>query len=148
MSAADLFETAGNFAVGKTLKIGNTWQDVRGFSKNGDIVSIAYGTGPDFVSYTTNDTALLKQFETARNNPAAAVPGMKVIDPNTNLSVDVTFATVLRDKGLVDRKTLEIDLSDKIKSLPGIRKAFNITEKAAGELWDSYFKSKFTTATP
>ena len=148
MSAADLFETAGNFAVGKTLKIGNTWQDVRGFSKNGNIVSIAYGTGPDFVSYTTNDTALLKQFETARNNPAAAVPGMKVIDPNTNLSVDVTFATVLRDKGLVDRKTLEIDLSDKIKSLPGIRKAFNITEKAAGELWDSYFKSKFTTATP
>jgi len=148
MSAADLFETAGNFAVGKSLKIGNTWQDVRGFSKDGDIVSIAYGTGPDFVSYTTNDTALLKQFETARNNPAAAVPGMKVMDPNTGVEVDVTFATALKDKELVDRKTLEIDLSDKIKSLPGIRKAFNITEKAAGELWDSYFKPKFAPATP
>ena len=148
MSAADLFETAGNFAVGKSLKIGNTWQDVRGFSKNGDIVSIAYGTGPDFVSYTTNDTALLKQFETARNNPAAAVPGMKVMDPNTGVEVDVTFATALKDKELVDRKTLEIDLSDKIKSLPGIRKAFNITEKAAGELWDSYFKPKFAPTTP
>jgi hypothetical protein len=73
---------------------------------------------------------------------------MSVIDPNTNLSVDVTFGTELRNRGLVDRKTLEIDLSDKIKSLPGIRKAFNITEKAAGELWDSYFKSKFATTTP
>ena len=148
MSAADLFETAGNFAVGKSLKIGNTWQDVRGFSKNGDIVSIAYGTGPDFVSYTTNDTALLKQFETARNNPAAAVPGMSYEDPNTGVEVDVSFATALKNKGLVDRKTLEIDLSDKIKSLPGIRKAFNITEKAAGELWDSYFKPKFAPTTP
>jgi hypothetical protein len=148
MSAADLFETAGNFAVGKSLRIGNTWQDVRGFSKNGDIVSIAYGTGPDFVSYTDDDKAFLKQFEAARNNPAAAVPEMSVIDPSTNLSVDVTFGTELRNRGLVDRKTLEIDLSDKIKSLPGIRKAFNITEKAAGELWDSYFKSKFATTTP
>jgi hypothetical protein len=148
MSAADLFETAGNFAVGKSLKIGNVWQDVRGFSKDGNIVNIAYGTGPDFVSYTEKDKALLKQFETARNNPAAAVPGMSYEDPNTGVEVDVSFATALKNKGLVDRKTLEIDLSDKIKSLPGIRKAFNITEKAAGELWDSYFKSKFTTATP
>ena len=147
MSAANLFETAGNFAVGKTLKIGNTWQDVRGFSKNGNTVNIAYGTGPDFVSYTGNDQAFLKKFETARNNPAAAVPGMSVIDPNTNLEVDVTFATELKRRGIIDRKTLEIDLSDKIKSLPGLRKAFNITEKAAGELWDSYFKPKFTTTT-
>ena len=148
MSAADLFETAGNFAVGKSLKIGNVWQDVRGFSKNGNTVNIAYGTGPDFVSYTGNDQAFLKKFETARNNPAAAVPGMSVIDPNTNLEVDVTFATELKRRGIIDRKTLEIDLSDKIKSLPGIRKAFNITEKAAGELWDSYFKPKFAPTTP
>ena len=145
MSAANLFETAGNFAVGKTLKIGNTWQDVRGFSKNGNTVNIAYGTGPDFVSYTGEDKEFLKKFEAARNNPAAY---LKVIDPNTNLEVDVTFGTELKRRKIVDRKMLVIDLSDKIKSLPGIRKAFNITEKAAGELWDSYFKPKFTPATP
>lgn len=145
MSAADLFETAGNFAVGKSLKIGNTWQDVRGVSKNGNTVNIAYGTGPDFVSYTGEDKEFLKKFEAARNNPAAY---LKVIDPNTNLEVDVTFGTELKRRKIVDRKMLVIDLSDKIKSLPGIRKAFNITEKAAGELWDSYFKPKFTPATP
>ena len=145
MSAADLFETAGNFAVGKSLKIGNTYQDVRGVSKNGNTVNIAYGTGPDFVSYTGEDKEFLKKFEAARNNPAAY---LKVIDPNTNLEVDVTFGTELKRRKIVDRKMLVIDLSDKIKSLPGIRKAFNITEKAAGELWDSYFKPKFTPATP
>ena len=146
MSAADLFETAGNFAVGKTLKIGNTWQDVRGVSKNGNTVNIAYGTGPDFVSYTGDDKEFLKKFEAARNNPAAMYG--KVIDPNTNLEVDVTFGTELKKRNIIDRKMLVIDLSDKIKSLPGIRKAFNITEKAAGELWDSYFKPKFSTPTP
>ena len=145
MSAADLFETAGNFAVGKSLRIGNTYQDVRGVSKNGNTVNIAYGTGPDFVSYTGDDKEFLKKFEAARNNPAAY---LKVIDPNTNLEVDVTFGTELKRRKIIDRKMLVIDLSDKIKSLPGIRKAFNITEKAAGELWDSYFKPKFTPATP
>lgn len=145
MSAADLFETAGNFAVGKSLRIGNTYQDVRGVSKNGNTVNIAYGTGPDFVSYTGDDKEFLKKFEAARNNPAAY---LKVIDPTTNLEVDVTFGTELKKRKIIDRKMLVIDLSDKIKSLPGIRKAFNITEKAAGELWDSYFKPKFTPATP
>lgn len=146
MSAADLFETAGNFAVGKSLRIGNTWQDVRGFSKDGNTVNIAYGTGPDFVSYTGDDKEFLKQFEAVRNNPAAVFK--KETDTNTGLEVDVSFATELKRRKIIDRKTLEIDLSDKIKSLPGIRKAFNITEKAAGELWDSYFKPKFAPATP
>jgi hypothetical protein len=149
ISNVDLFTQAGNFAIGKSLYINGQQKDVRGVSSEGDIVRISYGNVPNFNDQERpGDTAqveLLRQFAAAKNNPGAAVPGMSYEDPNTGVEVDVTFRTALKKAGLTDSNELEVDLKNKATALPGIRKAFNITEEEAGKLFDTYLKPPTTT---
>jgi len=142
ISAANLFTQAGNFAVGKTLIINGQQRDVRGVSSNGDIVRISYGGAPNFNDQENPAVhgELLRKFAAAKNNPGAVYN--TIIDEDTGLEVDVTFRTALKNAGLTDSNELEVDLTNKAKALPGIRKAFNITEQAASKLFDDYLTSE------
>ena len=149
ISNVDLFTQAGNFAIGKSLYINGQQKDVRGVSSEGDIVRISYGNVPNFNDQenpaNTEQAELLRQFAAAKNNPGAAVPGMSYEDPDTGVQVDVSFRTALKKSGLTDSNELEVDLRNKATALPGIRKAFNITEEEAGKLFDTYLKPPTTT---
>lgn len=145
ISNVDLFTQAGNFAVGKSLIINGQYKDVRGVSSEGDIVRISYGNVPNFNDQENPEVhgELLRQFAAAKNNPGAIFK--KEIDPSTNVEVAVTFRTALKKAGLTDSNELEVDLKNKATALPGIRKAFNITEEEAGKLYDTYLKPPTTT---
>ena len=147
ISNVDLFTQAGNFAIGKSLIINGQYRDVRGISSEGDIVRISYGNVPNFNDQENPTTHgdLLRKFAAAKNNPGVAVPGMSYEDPDTGVEVDVTFRTALKKAGLTDSNELEVDLKNKATALPGIRKAFNITEEEAGKLFDTYLKPPTTT---
>lgn len=145
ISNVDLFTQAGNFAIGKSLMINGQYKDVRGISSEGDIVRISYGNVPNFNDQERpGDNAqaeLLRQFAVAKNNPGA---DYKYIDPTTQLEVVTTFRQALAKSGLTDSNELEVNLKNKVAALPGIRKAFNITEEEAGKLFDAYFKPEPT----
>lgn len=144
ISNVDLFTQAGNFAVGKSLIINGQYKDVRGVSSDGDIVRISYGTVPNFNDQENPSVhgELLRQFAVVKNNPGA---DYKYIDPQTDLEVVTTFREALADAGLTDSNELEVNLKNKATALPGIRKAFNITEEEAGKLYDTYLKPPPTT---
>jgi hypothetical protein len=144
ISAANLFTQAGNFAVGKTLIINGQQRDVRGVSSEGDVVRISYGNVPNF-NDQENPTVhgeLLRKFAAAKNNPGA---DYTYTDPATQLEVVTTFRQALTKAGLTDSNELEVDLTNRVAALPGIRKAFNITEEEAGKLFDTYFSTPPTT---
>jgi len=144
ISNVDLFTQAGNFAVGKSLIINGQYRDVRGVSSEGDIVRISYGNVPNFNDQDGDeDKELLRQFAAAKNNPGAVYREYE--DPSTNLKVQETYRTALADAGLTDSNELEVDLTNRVAALPGIRKAFNITEEEAGKLFDTYFYTPPTT---
>jgi len=143
ISNVDLFTQAGNFAVGKTLIINGQPRDVRGVSSDGDMVRISYGGAPNFNDQENPAVhgELLRQFAAAKNNPGA---DYTYIDPTTQLEVVTTFRQALAKSGLTDSNELEVNLKNKVEALPGIRKAFNITEEEAGKLFDAYFKTEPT----
>ena len=144
ISNVDLFTQAGNFAIGKSLIINGQYRDVRGISSEGDIVRISYGNVPNFNDQENPTTHgdLLRKFAAAKNNPGA---DYEYIDPTTQLEVVTTFRQALKKAGLTDSNELEVDLRNKAAALPGIRKAFNITEEEAGKLFDTYLKPPTTT---
>ena len=143
MPTVDLFTQAGNFAIGKTLIINGQPRDVRGVSSEGDIVRISYGNVPNFNDQEGAIHAeLLRQFAAAKNNPGA---DYKYIDESTGMEVEKTFRKALEEAGLTDSNELEVNLKNKVTALPGIRKAFNITEEEAGKLYDTYLKPSTTT---
>jgi hypothetical protein len=77
-----------------------------------------------------------------KNNPGA---DYTYTDPATQLEVVTTFRQALTKAGLTDSNELEVDLTNRVAALPGIRKAFNITEEEAGKLFDTYFYIPPTT---